>query len=247
MEEFKKRKVILFFTDCEGTIAKEGSYDYDQAKMFKLFDELAKLEKITGAEIKLHLISPTSHKQMAEFIKRLEEDIKTHYTQNRSKDDNAVLACDIEEAGAYYEYGNLGSELQGNDEYYSRVSNLNIPEGRNISEGQINSAKEDYVKLWYDYYANSDLKDILFAIYAGNGNIDLRAINFINSQKNGYSICPSNSPKSIRSIANFASDKRCIEGVIEGISELNLQLEKRQELARKNKDSKKISEEELEF
>lgn len=236
MGEFKKRKVILYFTDCEGTIAKDGSYDYDQENLFNLLDQLAKLEKITGAEVKMHLISPTSHRQMAEFMQRLDSDIRKHYLLTGANNPDSKVACEIENAGAYYEYGTLESEIQGDNDFYTKISNLNLPKGRDIRISQVKSAKEEYVSMWVKHYQQNELRELLMPIYSGNGEIDVQAIKFINSVKNGYSICPSNSVEEVKNIANFASDKRCIMGVTEGLEFLNKELEKRM---KEREDSKR--------
>ena len=60
-----------------------------------------------------------------------------------------------------------------------------------------------------------------FCIYAGNGRNDFKAIDYIRKNSKGYSICPENSRRTVKSIVNFTSTNPDIEGVIDGLNNLN--------------------------
>ena len=68
----KKRKVILLFSDQEGTILKESDGNFDPETMYGFLSQLHKLQQLTGADVQMHLVSPVFQKQMQEAQKEIE-------------------------------------------------------------------------------------------------------------------------------------------------------------------------------
>ena len=62
----KKRKVILLFSDLEGTILRESDGNFDPETMYGFLSQLHKLQLLTGADVHMHLVSPVFQKQMQE-------------------------------------------------------------------------------------------------------------------------------------------------------------------------------------
>ena len=79
-------------------------------------------------------------------------------------------------------------------------------------------------------------------IYCGNGQNDLAAIDYINSQKNGFAVCPDNSRKVAKEKAYFVSKKRDLRGITEGIEAINKEIEKRNVKEDIYNETKKVKE-----
>lgn len=58
------KKVILLFSDLEGTILNEKEGRYAEEDMYGFLEQIERMQSITGAEVHIHLVSPVFEKQM---------------------------------------------------------------------------------------------------------------------------------------------------------------------------------------
>lgn len=221
-------KIILVFSDLEGTIMGESNGIYYEEKMEEFFGELANFQIVTGAEVKLHLVSPLYRKDMERILKQVDRSIlkfnnKQHL--NVKRDPNLLLSY-VQGAAAYPEETIDNFFVSSFDNYSSdsRIVDLKTPIGaHSIALGSI--GKEEYVRDWYE----SMKKDgkLLLSIYMGNGRNDLAAIKYLRSKQDALVISPANSNPDVKSNSFFSSDKEEIDGIIDGIVAIRKEIERR--------------------
>ena len=85
---------------------------------------------------------------------------------------------------------------------------------------------------------DNEYKNLIMAIYCGNGRNDLDAMKYIRNRKDGFVVCPQNSRQQAKAIANFVSKKTDLFGISEGIGNINKEIEKRV-YPERNKEEKK--------
>ena len=68
--------------------------------------------------------------------------------------------------------------------------------------------------------------NLLTAIYCGNGQNDLSAIQYI-KEKKGFIVCPKNSRTMAKQKADFVSNRTDLLGIAEGIEKINEKIAKR--------------------
>lgn len=223
----QKSKVILLFTDLEGTILREADGQYSDEDMNQFLSQIDNLQSLTGAKVHLHLVSPVYQDQMERIMYKIDRNISAYNKAHKESDE----ILQVESGAAYPETGITSQEFLGD-----RVVYLRKP----VNEKDFDTAqygKEHYVKLWYEMYEAHDMKDLTMAIYCGNGRNDLRAMKYINGRGKGFVVCPQNSRREVKSKAFHVSDKCDLKGITEGIERINREIEKRK-LNQENPDQK---------
>lgn len=197
-------KVILMFCDLEGTLLNEKNGTLDARKLFKFFDQINKIQQTTRSTVYMHLLSPIPLNIMEKVLDKLDTYIARY---NMEK---GTFIRDIQGATASYPAG-----ISQQENTYDRIAPF--PEKATSNDYDIGAeGKLEYVRKWIRGINNLD-----FCIYAGNGRNDFKAIDYIRKNSKGYSICPENSRRTVKSIVNFTSANTDIEGVIDGLNNLN--------------------------
>lgn len=197
-------KVILMFCDLEGTLLNEKNGTLDARKLFKFFDQINKIQQTTRSTVYMHLLSPIPLNIMEKVLDKLDTYIARY---NMEK---GTFIRDIQGATASYPAG-----ISQQENTYDRIAPF--PEKATSNDYDIGAeGKLEYVRKWIRGINNLD-----FCIYAGNGRNDFKAIDYIRKNSKGYSICPENSRRTVKSIVNFTSTNTDIEGVIDGLTNLN--------------------------
>ena len=152
----------------------------------------------------MHLLSPIPLDIMEKVLDKLDTYIAKYNREKRT------FIRDIQGATASYPAG-----ISQEENTYDRIAPF--PERATKDAYDIAAqGKLEYVEKWIRGINNLD-----FCIYAGNGRNDFRAIDYIRKNSRGYSICPENSRRAVKSIVNFTSTNPDIEGVIDGLNNLN--------------------------
>lgn len=197
-------KAILMFCDLEGTLLNEKNGTLDARKLFRFFDQINKIQQTTKSTVYLHLLSPIPLNIMNEVLDKLDTYIAKYNREKRT------FIRDIQGATASYPAG-----ISQQENTYDRIAPF--PEKVTSNDYDIGAeGKSEYVRKWIRGISNLD-----FCIYAGNGRNDFKAIDYIRKNSKGYSICPENSRRTVKSIVNFTSTNPDIEGVIDGLNNLN--------------------------
>ncbi len=64
-------------------------------------------------------------------------------------------------------------------------------------------------------------------IYCGNGMNDLASMDYVNSKKGGFVVCPDNSRHEAKARTKLVGRKTDLQGLTEGIANINKLIEKR--------------------
>lgn len=220
--ENEKQKIIILYSDLEGTILRESDGKYDDADMYNFLSQLDKLQQLTDSTVQIHIVSPIDQKTMTELLNKLDSSISSYRKLQKGRKLDFIAG-----AAAYplddRELMSIGSNHFKID---SRVINLKKPI-RADDKNPAGTGKLGYVSEWTTQMQNRDDKEIIMQIYCGNGRNDLFAMDFINKQKNGFIICPANTRREAKAKTQFVSNKTDLPGITEGISRINMEIEKR--------------------
>lgn len=212
-----EEKVILLFSDLEGTILGEENIEskekYKKETMQKFLAQIDRLQRLTGAEVHMHFVSPIYMEKMEEILEKIDDEIATY---NKEHPDSKRLR--MTECG-----GCLGRrKIDGSEDYGRKTIPLRmIMDSRNIDTS--GNAKVNYVEGWHQIYKD---RGRLMSIYCGNGSNDIAAMKFV-QRSEGFTVCPANSPVAVKEIADFTSQRTELEGVVEGIENINKKIEER--------------------
>lgn len=209
----EKEKIILLFSDLEGTILRESDGQYDDADMYEFLKQIDELQTITGASVKLHLVSPVSQKIMQQILDKIDRNINSYNKINRSHKDIAEIEC----AGAYTDDKMISEEFLGD-----RIIPLKKPVSIQLFD-TARYGKADYVNNWIETYNDSHSKELAMCIYCGNGRNDISAMSMVNATK-GYVVCPKNSRTKAKEIAFHVSNMTDLRGITDGIESINNEL-----------------------
>lgn len=212
-----KEKIILLFSDLEGTILNEDNGDYLANDMQAFLSQISELQSLTGANVHMHLVSPVYQSMMERVMNNIDKDISLF---NRSRGTDNYISR-IEGAAAYPE-----TEMTSEDFLGDRIIPLQEPINSNDFD-LAKHGKAHYVRNWCETYKDSMGKDLIMAIYCGNGRNDIDAMSYIKRLKGGFVVCPKNSRTEAKKIASFKSEKTDLLGITEGIAQINEQIRKR--------------------
>lgn len=220
--EKEKQKIIILYSDLEGTILRESDGEYDDADMYDFLSQLDKLQQLTGATVQMHIVSPIDQKAMTEILDKLDSSFSAYRRLQKGRKLNFINGA------AAYPLDDRTLMSMGTKHFKidSRIIDLRKP----ISADDKNPAgtgKFGYVKEWSTQIKQRDDKEVIMQIYCGNGRNDLFAMDFINSQKNGFVVCPSNTRTAAKAKTQFVSNKTDLPGITEGITRINMEIEKR--------------------
>ena len=207
----EKEKIILLFSDLEGTILRETDGEYSDEDMYLFLQQIDKLQEITGTRVKLHIVSPMYKKQVEEIVEKIDKSIHSYNLINNTHVEIDQIEC----AGAY-----PNSEKNYTEYERDKVILLQKPKDpKAYDSGRY--GKSNYVRTWVALYKESEFKELLTCIYCGNGENDTDAMKYVEDREKGYTICPSNSREELKKFAKFKSEKTDLPGITEGLSRLN--------------------------
>lgn len=213
----EKRKTILLFSDLEGTILRESDGDYSNEEMNEFLSQIDKLQDLTEARVHIHIVSPVYQEQMENMMDKIDRNIIRYNMAHRES--REIL--EIEGGAAYPETKMMSTEFLGDRITFLRKP-INVNDFDTAQHG-----KEHYVRQWCRAYEESERDELIMAIYCGNGRNDIRAVNYINSLRKGFAVCPQNTRRELKERAFYVSDKCDLAGIAEGIQRINEEIEKR--------------------
>lgn len=211
----ENKKVILIFSDLEGTILNESEGKYSEEDMCGFLEQVERMQSITGTEVHLHLVSPVFEKQMEKVIDDLDTSIIRYNIKHKGK-------TRIKEI----EGGSCTPDI-GISKEYKKYNNKVVPFKTPINSNEADTSlygKENYVKTWCNYYFEKG--NLKTAIYCGNGRNDSLAMKYVKENVNGFVVCPENSRKMVKEQADFVSEKTDLKGITEGIFNINNEIER---------------------
>lgn len=240
-----KNKVILMYSDLEGTLLREKDSEYGKEELNEFLSQIDKLQQQTGATVQFHLVSPVDESFMDKILKQLDKDIRDY--NRTTTDSNHTTVNTVVAAAAYPMEDFTGVNTLGRA-YIKRIDHRIIQlkkpvSGRNMSN-PAGFGKENYVRTLTEYTKNSSQKELLMSIYCGNGRNDLSASDYIRFQKNGFVICPKNSRRELKARASFVSEHEDLKGIIDGLEKINNEIEKRKIQTVSKESEKNIEDEE---
>lgn len=212
-----EQDIIMLFLDLEGTIIDEEKGTIKGESINKLLDSINKLQDTVNLPVKIHIASPVSADKMEEIIDQLDRRIARYNMSNKAN------INEIESAVAYED-----KTFIHQDDLYDKIFPMKMPK-----EDFGRAGKTNYVNQWINILGNKTR----FIIYGGNGLNDVGAMNRVKDTKKGFVICPNNSHKEVKKIADFISNKDEAEGIKEGIDFITNQIQIR--LEKTNNDNNK--------
>lgn len=201
---------IMIFTDLGGTLIDEEKETYSEEELFKLFDQIARLEELEGAKASIHIVSPMFEDVMEKILDKLDDSI-WNYNKATGKGLNFV------DAAMAFENDSYDISYRGSGD--RRI--ITIPcDLRRAKLTVYGVEKENYVRTCMKSY--SQRFEVSDYIYMGNGGNDLGAMKAVKAAKDGRGIviCPQNSKDFVKAVASYTSDKAGILGLAEGLSNL---------------------------
>ena len=209
------KKVIMLFLDLEGTIIGEENGNISEERIDVLLNSINNLEKATNKKVNIHIVSPVSIKNM----ERIMDDIDNIIVKYNIK--NNVRLDEVHSAVAYPD-----NKFIQKDDLYDKIFPMKM---RTDDFGR--SGKVNYVMSWIESYEEKENSNnpISFSIYAGNGSNDVSAMDYIKRRKDGFVICPKNSHKDVKKIADYISENEEALGVADGVDYIIKQIEKRKQ------------------
>lgn len=222
-----KKVVIMLYSDFEGTILRESDGNYDDMEMYNFLKQLSKLQELTGAKVKMHIVSPISKNDMSKKLERLD---KNFMNFNRLQKDSLAKLNLIEGAAASpsEEFFRKGEADFLHEVYMrrvdSRIVDLKKPTDQN-SKNPAAFGKANYVRSWTELMKTTN--NVKMVIYCGNGRNDLDAMSYVTRQKGGFVICPKNSRHEAKAMAQCVSEKTDLPGITDGIAKINRMLEQK--------------------
>lgn len=220
-------KIILLYSDLEGTILRESDRKYDDTDMYKLLGELSKLQELMDAKVKMHIVSPVSQDQMTEILDQLDRNFMRF---NRLHPEKIKKLDFIEGAGASAkEDFMMGLQEDFASKRFLRKMDSRIEplkkSGKESDDNPAGYGKYNYVLNWTKM--SQERYDVKMVIYCGNGRNDLAAMDYVNATKGGFIICPQNTRREAKAKTSLVGTKNDLQGIIEGLSNLNKLIEKR--------------------
>lgn len=224
-----KRKIILLFSDLEGTILNEQDGTFSPEDMYQFLLQIEQLQQLTGAKVNMHLVSPVYPKQMEEIMNQIDKQIARFNRLHNHENDIPRIEC----GAAYPEEEMRLEEFLGD-----RIMALKKP----VSAKDFDTArygKANYVRNWYETYKENPNIDVVMSMYCGNGRNDLTAMEYIKKTENGFIVCPNNTRREAKAKTPFVSEKTDLLGIADGIGMINKKIKER--VYKENeKDSKVI-------
>ena len=220
-------KIVLIYSDLEGTILREEDGKFDKGEMHEFLSQIDILQQQTNARVQIHLVSPIDETFMNMILKEIDKEV-SEYNRN-STDPQHTVVQRIESAAAYPMEDFSGTTFQGAN-YIGRIDKRIMQLEKPNDKKDANPAgygKEKYVKEMTEYIRENPYQEILMSIYCGNGINDLLAMNYIKTQKNGFIICPKNSRQKVKEMAHHVSEQEDLPGITDGIEWVNEQIRKR--------------------
>jgi hydroxymethylpyrimidine pyrophosphatase-like HAD family hydrolase len=220
-------KIILLYSDLEGTILRESDSEYDDTDMYNFLKQLSRLQELMDAKVRMHIVSPISQNQMTDILEKLD---KSFTSFNRLQKEPIKKLKYIEGAAA----SSKDEFVTGPQQDFtfnrfvkkmdSRIVALKRPSNSD-DKNPAGFGKLNYVKGWTSMA--QERYDVKMIIYCGNGMNDLASMDYVNSKKGGFVVCPDNSRHEAKAKTKLVGRKTDLQGLTEGIANINKLLEKR--------------------
>lgn len=222
-------KRIVFLSDLEGTLINNDG-TYDEENFYNFLTELSRLGKDVGARVEMSIASPLEANYMEEMLRKLDRSIFRHERLSNEENDISIVGATT------FEQSYINNIYSIKDNRIMPIRTIGIDTGAQL--------KYTYVKglLGKDTTIDGKLPndDVLFYIYAGNGENDIGAMTLVNHLKNGLTISPKNSTKLATETAKINSDKEGILGITDCISMIREKIHT-EILDKKQKDKEEVS------
>ena len=216
----KQYSRTIIFTDLEGTILRESDGQFDKEELFLFFEELKKLQNTLKSTVNIQIVSPIYPKDMEEILKRTDIYIREFNNTHKSQENKEYGLLDNITIGACCDDFDEMS-LAGD----KRI--VPLPNSRGMTrKGTGLEVKYEHVKRWLPMLESRF--SIENVIYIGNGRNDFIAMRYVNSLKNGITMCPQNSKTQVKEIAKYKSTDFDLAGVIDCMEQFNKDVVKEQ-------------------
>lgn len=185
------------------------------------------MQELMDAKVKMHIVSPVSQDQMTEILDQLDRNFMRF---NRLHPEKIKKLDFIEGAGASAkEDFMMGSQEDFASKRFLRKMDSRIEplkkSGKESDDNPAGYGKYNYVLNWTKM--SQERYDVKMVIYCGNGRNDLAAMDYVNATKGGFIICPQNTRREAKAKTSLVGTKNDLQGIIEGLSNLNKLIEKR--------------------
>ena len=78
-------KIILLYSDLEGTILRESDSEYDDTDMYNFLKQLSRLQELMDAKVRMHIVSPISQNQMTDILEKLDKSFTSFNRLQKSR------------------------------------------------------------------------------------------------------------------------------------------------------------------
>lgn len=179
-------KIILLYSDLEGTILRESDSKYDDTDMYNFLKQLSRLQELMDAKVRMHIVSPISQNQMTDILEKLD---KSFTSFNRLQKEPIKKLKYIEGAAASSKDEFVAGPQQDFTfnrfvkKMDSRIVDLKRPSNPD-DKNPAGFGKLNYVKGWTSMA--QERYDVAMIIYCGNGMNDLASMDYVNSKKGGF-------------------------------------------------------------
>lgn len=209
-------KEIIFFSDLEGTLLKDDG-EFDEEQFYKFGQELNKLAETSKANIDIVIISPMGPGYMTKILEQMDKSLLLI----ERREGNGNYAVKIVAAAADFNDSSLDFNFKTKID--RRIDELVGVRTYRTTLGSDSKANyvSGYVKTKEEHLKDEPNKKI-FYIYAGNGENDIAAMNFINNLSNGLTITPANTVEKVEKIANIKSKLEGTLGITDCLKQIRM-------------------------
>ncbi len=224
----ERHKVILLFTALDGTILREEDKRYSKGMMYKVLEQINKMQMITHARVRWYLVSPKDEFVVSYLMNEIDKNIFEY---------NKIL-CMVQ-------YGSMINKVQGalatqledlKTRKYKKIDKRVFAFRKNSSSDPAGKGNLKYVKQWImmtdDERAGSEVYKI---IYAGSSLYEMPTMEYIKKEKHGYVIVPDNAEYKVKKRGTTVTQYPDLQGVAAGLERINKQFEK--ELKKESKEN----------
>lgn len=220
-------KIILLYSDLEGTILNESSRTFEDIEMYFFLKQLSRLQELMNAKVRMHIVSPISQNKMTEILRNLDTSffnfnkLQKEPIKKLKLIEGAAASAKDEFMSGPQKDATFNRFVKRMDE---RIVDLKRPSNLN-DDNPAGYGKLHYVRSWTAMA--QEQYDVKMIIYCGNGRNDLASMDYVNAKKGGFVICPKNSRKEAKAKTKFVGKKTDLPGITEELAELNMLLERK--------------------
>lgn len=229
-------KIILVYSDLEGTILKESNRTFEDLEMYNFLKQLSRLQELMDAKVRMHIVSPISQNEMTEILKNLDASF-FNFNKIQKEPIQKLKLIEGAAASAKDEFMSGPKKEETFNRFIKRMDQRIVDLKRPSNPNDDNPAgygKLNYVRSWTAM--SEEQYDVKMIIYCGNGRNDLASMDYVNTKKGGFVICPKNSRHEAQAKTKFVGKKTDLPGITEGFAELNRLLERKLNPAKEEQD-----------